>query len=424
MREVSAATLGIALFAIVMPESVADARQFSYVRIVDTDSPVPEGSGAFGGTGGSVFASVNISDGNVVFAGDSGIGWGVYEYAGGVGMLVVRSGMPLPGANGQTFAYVDAPGVQADGSNVVFHGFGQTVSGIYSQFGPALGLIADTTMTPAGATGPFRQFGRFMALEKTTTVFNATTGPSSLSGLYARDNNVLATIADTSTQIPEGPGTFTFLYNPDIANGDTYFGGTRLAGQTYFVGVFKSSFGVLSRIVSTGDIEPRGMGTFVDATMMSADASSVLFRGDNSQNFATGLYRITGDTVSFIADTNTPAPGTGSMFRGFAFGDIEDGKAVFVDDLLHAVFTDASGTLEKIVGPGDLVDGRIVREAYFTPGGRDGNQVAVSIIFTTDTFMNPDQGVYVFTIPAPHSAAVVGAFGVVACRQRRPSARR
>lgn len=424
MRLARASTWWISVLILTTQGSDAGARQFPYNRVADTTTQVPDGAGVFTRSEGRAFGFVNISHDRVAFGGHNVEGWGVYEYV-GTGSLIVRDGMAIPAGNGEAFNFGPfAPATRSDGADIVFRGYGQARSGVYSRFGSALGVVADSTMTPPGASGPFVQFGETISLSGRRTAFGATTGISNLPGIYvAQAKEGIITIADTTTQIPGGHGLFTNLGNPELAGGQTYFSGGRFTSQSNYFGVFRGTGTGVSKVVATGDPEPRGLGLFNGPGLLSAEGSSVLFQSVYGSDSARGLYRITGDTINFMADTNTHAPGTTSNFRAFSSGDIRDDKVVFLDGQLNSVFTDARGVLEKVVGAGDIVDGKTVREVLYSRGRFDGDQAAVHLIFTTDTFMNPDQGVYVFTIPSPHSAAVVGVFGVVACRRRGASAR-
>jgi len=107
--------------------------------------------------------------------------------------------------------------------------------------------------------------------------------------------------------------------------------------------------------------------------------------------------------LSVLADLNTSRPGGG----GANFADFSDA----VTDGYHTVFfgnetaippvrglyTDITGTLAELIGPGDLLDGRAVTNVLIGGESIDGNRIGFFAAFLGGT-----RGLYLATYPAEH----------------------
>lgn len=114
----------------------AAAISFTFEKIVDTNTPIPGGTGTF-----RSLDAPSLDNGNVAFAGFGGgrnfVQSGIYTNIGGALNVVADTNTPIPGGTG-TFGGFDDPSL--DNGNVAFAGFnaddGQ--SGIYTNNGGAL----------------------------------------------------------------------------------------------------------------------------------------------------------------------------------------------------------------------------------------------------------------------------------------------
>ena len=88
---------------------------FTFEKIVDTSTPVPGGGSAF-----TIFWSVALDSGDVVFLADTTTGRGIYTTSGGVLSVVADSSTPMPGGPGNFGSFDNQVGL-ADGA-VAFAG--------------------------------------------------------------------------------------------------------------------------------------------------------------------------------------------------------------------------------------------------------------------------------------------------------------
>jgi hypothetical protein len=233
-------------------------------------------------------------------------------------------------------------------------------------------------------------------------------------GLYRSDNaGPLSGIADTNTNIPSGTGKFRIFGDPSLISTDAYFVGLGSSNQS---GVYLHSAGSLTRLFDNNTNEPNGPGKVQLYSLVSAETGGLAFTARSTTTGRDGVYKYVGTSLSLVADLN---PGNGSPFSFLDSVDYENGSVVFSDDQISTVFTDARGTLEKVLGPGDVLDGTVVREAHFWTGGRDGNTIAISVIFQDDSVQIPHRAIYYATIPAPPAIGALGAALLFARRLRR-----
>ena len=154
----------------------------SLIKVADTNTTMPEGSGSF-----LVFSSPMISSGNVAFIGGSPMQEGVYLFNGTSLIRVADTNTAIPSGLGNFTGFA---GVDISGANVLFEGFGTGQSGIY--------------------------------------LFNGTT---------------LMKVVDTNTPIPDGSGNFSgFVGSPNISGDNVVFQGIGSSiGSTWQMGIYLAS---------------------------------------------------------------------------------------------------------------------------------------------------------------------------------------
>jgi len=332
----------------------------SIQTLVDTNTPVPEGEGNFAGI--SEYAS---SDQGVAFIGyDSDFQSGVFLANGGLQKI----GPIGFGPDG----YSELRGLAMDGQNVVYGGSPYALDG---QDPPDLFLFdGNDTQTPISSGTPipgtedqtFTEFS-FPALSGDKLAFVGTNftrggGPDDLYGIYtvSLTDGTVQLIADSSTPIPEGEGTF---------------------GQYGLV------FGYPS-------IDEDGKVSFTANT---------------------GIYRSVDQSLSAVVDLNTLIPGTTQTFANFNRSVIQGNRVAFqagrweTDFNVSGIYTSVEDELVEVIATGRQIQGKTVSYLEFGPSGLSGDRLAFAAGFSDGS-----AGIFeAQPVPAPASTLGLIALGAV-----------
>jgi hypothetical protein len=123
-------------------------------------------------------------------------------------------------------------------------------------------------------------------------------------------------IADTSTAIPGGTGTFTNFYSPALNNGVVAFVGYGGPNSTV-PGIYTGTAGPVQLVANTATTAPGDTSAFNGFERPSIDASGnvafVATVADGNQ----GAYAQIGGSLVRIADTTTATPGFNGTFSEF-----------------------------------------------------------------------------------------------------------
>jgi len=117
-------------------------------------------------------------------------------------------------------------------------------------------------------------------------------------------------VADTSTLIPDGIGSFASLGSASIDNGRVVFVGSGASGQT---GIYEYYNGQLSMRVNQSTPIPGGTGGFTKFDIPSLDGADIAFQAEGPSKQG-GVYMQYDGALVKIADKNTQIPGTTSNF--------------------------------------------------------------------------------------------------------------
>ncbi|MFM9994272.1 MAG: hypothetical protein ACKVU4_00565 [Phycisphaerales bacterium] len=397
------------------------AQPWSFTRIADTSTIVPGSSVPF-----SVFELPSIDGGIVAFPGYAGTTSGpagVYTGSGGALTTIADRSTAVPGGVGNFtgFGLGTSTWPSMHAGAVAFHGSEQgslVPTGLYLREGGQLLNVADfQTPVPGGSGGNFFPFGR-PSLENGRVVFQAAEFPAGgQNGIYSWQSGALSIIADKSTLIPGGAGTFTNFFDCSLDQGRLAFSAEGASNQH---GLYLADTGgALTRLYDSNTVVPGGNGggfTFLSRVSLSGESVAFWALGGGQE----GFYTDVGGSLDFIVHSGTLAPGTpGAVFTGFGDIALDNGVVAFQASLsngLIGVFSTHTGSVQRIIGSGDPLDGRTVEFAFFGGQGLDGDSIATYVYFTDGS-----RGIYMATIPAPGGAALV-ALGMIASARRRRSA--
>jgi PEP-CTERM motif len=384
----------------------AELITYTFARITDTSAAIPGGTGNFISLGVS-----SLDGGTVAFLGLGSSGQvGIYaSVIGGLVTPVVDRNTSIPVGVGN-FTSFGVPSL--NGGTVAFNGSGLSQqNGIYTAVvGGPVTPVADRNTPIPGGTGNFQGFSGTPSLHGGTVAFTGLV--SSLpqrDGIYASViGGPVISVADQNTPIPGGVGNFvSFLDNPSLDNGVVAFRG--FDQNQIQQGIYAATLG--GQVTSVVDINtpiPGGTGNFLAFRgNTSLDDGVVAFFGVDSL-FRPGIYTaVIGGPVTRVADTNTPIPGDTGTFENFGSFSLSDGNVAFNDGSPRpAIYGNVEGTLARVIGPGDSLDGRTVLSATLARESQSGDQIAFVAAFTDGS-----SGIYVAqpqVIPEPSTLLLFG----------------
>jgi hypothetical protein len=329
IRRLTLASFTILLLLVMAPDGRASS--FQLVRVVDLNTPIPNGSGPF-----TRFDPPTLSGGNVAFAGYGLAGQqGIYLFQGGVLSRVADLNTAIPGGSGNFNSVFGAP---LSGSDVAFGGAGPAgQQGVYFFNGSVLSRVADLNTPIPGGTGNFTAL-ILAGLSGSNVAFEGT-GPAGQQGVYSFNGSVLSRVADLNTPIPNGTGNFKRLSGPTLLSGNNIaFGGSDNpvplppGGQQ---GIYLFHGGVLDHVADLNTLVPGGSGNKFAGfgapgqpfTGGALSGGNVVFLGFGS--LQAGLYLSEDGILSRVVDLGTPIPGGNGTFAQFMNEDISGGNVVF-----------------------------------------------------------------------------------------------
>jgi len=348
------------------------------LRIADLSTPIPNGSGnflSFGSEAGIIIVSGNAA----VFPGYGADGQkGIYAAILAPPEIsppfrIIDGSTPIPDGDGKFTAFSDA--IDISGDNLVFQGGGASGQrGIYASIlmpPPGTGSparIADTSTPIPDGTGTFSGFPAGASVSADTTLF-AGTGAGDQQGVYAAiiaPPQAPIRIADTTTSIPGGQGSFQAF--------GTGSGGISLGGNT-------------AAFVGHGST---GQAGIYAATIRSPGIRAL---GSHDQPLAVGpIFR--------IADLHTPVPGGAGTFAGFGSISASDAGVAFVGvDSRNqtGVYHFDGDQLHRIAAAGDSLNGRTLVSVGLSPRGLSSTELALQA-----TFIGGSESLV--SLPLPHPA--------------------
>ena len=351
----------------------------SFTKVVDSDTPVPGGTGTF------FFLSAPSFDGSIVAFTDTRIiggrliTAGVYKHVDGALEVVADRNTLIPGS-AEAFDHFDAGASVCDGA-VLFVGYGASGSeGIYLAR-DGLAAIADTQTPIPGGSGNFAHF-HWMSHDGGTVVFRGESG----TGEYAiyRYDGTLSCIVDQNTLIPPyDDEPFAVFMSTAVRGGSVVFYGQAADGSPG--GIYRLDGDGLTCVVDDSTEIPEGIGTF-DANGLGGVALDVdggVKFGGSGQEEQHGVYTSVAGQLGKLVDKNSALPGFKHQVTEFGGAGINSGNLAFTVrccaapfGISYAVYANFDGAICRIVGDGDEIDGRTVHQANASRRCIAGNHIA------------------------------------------------
>lgn len=185
---------------------------------------------------------------------------GIHTNVGGVINVVADRNTPIPGGT-ENFGSFKNSSIDNNG-NVTFIG-DSLVSfypnpysgGIYTNVGGSLNVIADRSTPIPGGIGNFGSFASISVDRQNGSVaFSASSSQSGINtGIYTNVGGRLNVIADTSTLIPGSTGDFNSFGTPSIDNGSVAFLANTAFRSPFPEAIYTNLGGELTKVIAAGD---------------------------------------------------------------------------------------------------------------------------------------------------------------------------
>jgi hypothetical protein len=325
------------------------------------------------------FANNPSQDGNTAaFVGfGSGNFTGLYVYAHGSLVKIADSNTAVPAGVGNFSDFSSQGGFPSpEGNKVAFYAFGtgqvrgMTENGVYLSKNGSLTKIADQNSLIPGGSGQFLNMAQ-ASLDGGRVAFIG--HGDGQQGIYVFSGDTLKKVVDLNTPQPNGGGNFSNLTLAQLRNGVVAFVGFGPTQQ----GIYTATLaGAVSVVADLNTHIPGGTGNFTALNDVSTSGGKVAFRGMGSVD--DGVYSNAGGSIRLVANTMTRVPGEAGDFLGFGSEisfDCDHTAFLGFDAAGPGIYTNATGSLTKVIGRGDMLDGRMVQDVAFSAGSLSGNNL-------------------------------------------------
>lgn len=249
--------------------------------VVDGNTLVPEGIGTFGFIPDEDFG---ISNGVVAITAGatSPQTLGVYADINGTLSVIADGNTPAPDGSGN-FGTAAFSGM--NGSDVAFGAFNPTVNGEFLNSGGTISSIIDSNTLIPGSTEAFSfPLGEVDVAAGTYVIAN---GPDfSQTGLYSNVGGALHLVAEIGELTPDGTGNFTFFDNLAVELDELAF----MAVEDNVNGnIFRYAGGTLDEVISIGDLLDGKTVASLNMWDAGLDAGAIAFKVDFDDG-SSGVY--------------------------------------------------------------------------------------------------------------------------------------
>jgi len=379
-------SVGIALL-VLFPGASVSAQTISFRKVADTNTPVPGGTGTFTGF---ITTTAVIDRGNVAFtASAASPRVGVYTDIGGTLRQVATSNTVGPDGI-RTFVSVYGPsidnGLVAFLGDLKFNNGTRRFPGVFLEASGTITVVAETG-DPAPNGGVFSFFGVDStprpSLDAGNVAFAAGTSVVG-SGVFLNRGGTLSVVADANTVRPGGTETFLRLSHASLSGDNVAFGGFALSGVK---GVYARVGGVLQVVADNTMAAPGGTTTFFGPVGPAIDGTDIIFAdlgsSPQSNDAQEGSYTYY-DGVLNAGILGAPlAPGSPSL----------ENRIIVFNRGPGIITTNMGGSEFRVIGSGDILDGKSLSIAYQSREALSGNEIVFFAFFDDQS-----QGIYVAQI--------------------------
>ena len=204
-------------------------------------------------------------------------------------------------------------------------------------------------------------------------------------GLYRSDNGVLATVADSSTPTPGGGVSFELVGEVRLDDHGFAFAMPR-RNVTVDDGLYRNLGKGIEIVADLSMVAPHTGTPFSNFRAFSYDAGAVAFVAEAANQTAVYLHD---GSLRAIATRQTPYPGSGQNFVGFANRTAtSEGRVAFLgfwnppgESSRIGLFVANGSELLKITEHGAQLDGRVVSDIDLSQGALDWPHLVFAVGF-------------------------------------------
>lgn len=301
-------------------------------RVADLNTTIPGGTGNF--TSFAAFGNA-IEAGRLAFRGNGSISQaGIYALVSGNLVRIADTSTAIPDGTGNFTSFTTS---YVDGTNYAFIGPGSaSQQGIYVSNGTTVTRIADKTSAVPGIGGTY-SWSSQLGFDAGNIAFWANitggTSPGTIVGGHTSGGG-LVTLATTATAVPGAGTNFTSFVSPvDLSSTTVAFRGNYTGGMGIFTGNLVG--GAITTIASLSDAVPGGSGNFTQVQNPSINSSGVAFHGTFTGG--SGIYFHQNAVLQKVISTTDLLDGKAITFLAISENSLADGYLAF-----RANFADGS----------------------------------------------------------------------------------
>ena len=353
--------LSILCFCLITSPGLSQCPEYTFIKIVDTDTPVPGGNG--GTFDGLKLSMPTVNNLEVAFR---GVGGGEEGFFVGDGKTLTPKaviGDSLDGGGTISDIFEDFA-FSGDVFDIIVLP-SNNPRGIYSTSGSVFSKTVELG-DPAPAGGTFSTIF-YVSRHEENLAFQANVFRASLpgaSGVFTRIAGVNEVVADQTTVMPgSDPITFSGFSDPDISSQKVAFKG----GNGALTGVFARIDGNLLKVADTNDTQPGGVKSFTTFSVPVISGRKVAFRGLADD---VGIFVGDGGPLDTIVKAGDPAP-EGGTFSGFGPNVSADNDEVAFSGAgsgFIGLFVAEPSGLCRVIDTNDTLEGEDVTQLFM---GRD-----------------------------------------------------
>jgi hypothetical protein len=418
MNAVTSTLRALALLGALIVTLPVAAQQFPVRKVAETGMAVPEWgqqqiTSFWQHVSSPQIIAPLIEDGRVLFSALGPDRQGVFAWDGGSPQLVLQNDMP-PKTNSP---FGGMYGFSMSGENFAFEA-PHFDDGLYAWLNGRVVQVASSTGGPPGG-GRYTGFPR-PSLEGDTVYFAAEVSSPSLvyrAGLYRLRNDTVDLIAGG-----QGGIRFNYVRPPDAGgNGTVLFGAGDENGKS---GLYLFNGTSVETVADTRTVAPGGGGrTFTALDFPYAyggDGIAFLARDEPSANFYNLYARVDGELRLLARGSERPEDWFALNDNSIVSisGDRVAYMAIERQGQAYSLMLHADGENQRLVGAGDTILGKRVREVFISHQAMSGDEVAFYAAFQDNS-----AGIFVMTVPEPGPALALGCGALLLCGRgvrRRP----